>query len=140
MLIQEFCRASGLTRDTVRFYVKHGLLRPTIGAPASRQPAGRHTTEPPSNRYQVFDATQVQRARLIRAAQSLGFTLREIAALATVYDAGGMTASRKAAVLRRHLAGLDARAVQLDRVRTYLAAKLEYVESGEVGPAPRFDG
>ncbi len=28
MLISEFARTSGLSRDTVRFYVRLGLLRP----------------------------------------------------------------------------------------------------------------
>ncbi len=48
MLIQEFCRATGLTRDTVRFYVRQGLLAPTIGAPARSASAGATTTAGPT--------------------------------------------------------------------------------------------
>lgn len=142
MLIQEFCEATGLTRDTVRFYVKRGLLTPAIGArSADAPPAGRtHAipgrSQPPTNRYQVFDDTQVERARLIRAAQGLGFTLAEIADLASAYEAGGMTRARKAVVLRAHLAALDERALRLRTVRRYLSAKLQWVEAGERGAPP----
>ncbi len=137
MLIQEFCRVTGLGRDTVRFYVKRGLLTPAIGAlpGGSQGGSGRGV---PSNRYQVFDAAQVERARLIREAQALGFTLAEIAALAAAYERGALTAARKAEVLRAHLAALDARAARLDALRKYLGAKLRWVEAGERGAPPSF--
>jgi DNA-binding transcriptional MerR regulator len=134
MLIQEFCRATGLGRDTVRFYVKRGLLTPAVGA----APRGATNAAAPSNRYQVFDAAQVERARLIRAAQALGFTLAEIAALAAAYERGALSTARKAEVLRAHLAALDARAAHLDTLRGYLGAKLRWVEAGERGTPPAF--
>lgn len=124
MLIHQFCEATGLSRDTVRFYVKRGLLTPSIGAGQS------------TNRYQVFDLSQVERARLIRAAQGLGFTLTEIAALAKAYEDGALTRARRAEVLREHLAALDERAARLRAVRSYLSAKLRWVESGERGAPP----
>jgi DNA-binding transcriptional MerR regulator len=137
MLIQEFCRATGLGRDTVRFYVKRGLLTPAVGAVRGGSPGGP-VPGVPSNRYQVFDAAQVERARLIREAQALGFTLAEIAALAAAYERGALTAARRAEVLRAHLAALDARAARLDVLRDYLGAKLRWVEAGERGAAPSF--
>lgn len=142
MLIQEFCEATGLSRDTVRFYVKRGLLTPTIGArsvdatPTTRSTSVPGRSQPPTNRYQVFDAAQVERARLIRAAQGLGFTLAEIADLASAYDAGGLTRAKKVAVLRAHLAALDERAMRLRAVRRYLNEKLQWVEAGERGAPP----
>jgi MerR family copper efflux transcriptional regulator len=123
MLIKEFCQATGLSRDTVRFYVKRGLLRPHVGA---RQ----------SNRYQVFDAAQIERARLIKSAQRLGFSLKDIAGLAKAYEARGLTLERKAEALRAQLAEIDDRARVIRAVRGYLAAKLQWVEGGEVGDAP----
>jgi MerR family transcriptional regulator, copper efflux regulator len=65
MLIAEFARATGLSRDTIRFYVKKGLLQSVIG----------------TNRCQDFDAEQVDRALLIREKQALGFTLGKISVL-----------------------------------------------------------
>ena len=67
--VSAFARASGLSRDTVRFYVRRGLLTPLAGNKCG------------SNPYQVFTGEHVQMARTIRMAQSLGFSLREIAAL-----------------------------------------------------------
>ena len=32
MLISEFARATGLSTDTVRFYVRRGLLKPLAGS------------------------------------------------------------------------------------------------------------
>lgn len=142
MLIQEFCEATGLSRDTVRFYVKRGLLTPAIGArsgsaiPSPERSHVRGRTERPTNRYQVFDAGQVERARLIRAAQGLGFTLAEIAELASAYEAGALTRTKKVALLRVHLAALDERALRLRAVRRYLSDKLKWVEEGERGAPP----
>jgi len=125
MLIKKFCEATGLPRDTVRFYVKRGLLKPTIGARSG-------------NRYQHFDAAQVERARLIRAAQGLGFTLRQIAELAKDYEDGALLPDEKADVLRAQLAQIAARERDLRAMRHYLEAKLDWLESGEVGAPPAF--
>lgn len=123
MLIKVFCEATGLPRDTVRFYVKRGLLTPDVG---SR----------PGNRYQVFDPAQVERARMIKAAQKLGFSLKEIARLGEAYEARGVTREDKADLLRSRLAVLDEQARLLSRVREHLSAKLRWVEGGEVGAPP----
>ena len=69
MLISEFARAADLSPDTVRFYVKRGLLQPEAGRRGGANP------------YQEFSQADVATARLVRIAQSLGFTLGEIAAL-----------------------------------------------------------
>jgi DNA-binding transcriptional MerR regulator len=87
MLISEFARATGLSRDTIRFYVRRGLLMPFAGNKGG------------SNPYQVFTNEHVQMARTIRMAQSLGFSLREIAALNVEYQAKRITPSRGAEIL-----------------------------------------
>jgi DNA-binding transcriptional MerR regulator len=127
MLIKEFCQRTGLPRDTVRFYVKRGLLTPDVG---TRQ----------SNRYQVFDTYQIERAKMIRAAQRLGFTLGQIAELGKSYHAEAAGSEARKAVLREQIEQLAARERELRHVRTYLSAKLHWVESGEVGPPPTMGG
>ncbi|MEJ1935686.1 MerR family transcriptional regulator [Nostoc sp. NIES-2111] len=126
MLIKEFCAATELPRDTVRFYVKRGLVKPSIG---SR----------PGNRYQVFDAAQVERATLIKAAQRLGFSLRQIAELGNRYEASGAGSEAKKAVLRDQIARVSEQERELRKVRAYLSAKLAWLESGEIGEPPRFE-
>jgi DNA-binding transcriptional MerR regulator len=70
MLISEFARAAEMSVDTVRFYVRKGLLQPETGMKGGANP------------YQIFTPEHVEQARMIRMAQGLGFSLREISALA----------------------------------------------------------
>jgi MerR family transcriptional regulator, copper efflux regulator len=124
MLISKFVQVTGLSRDTIRFYVKKGLLVPVVGRTGM-------------NRYQDFDQEQVERAFLIREAQALGFTLRQIAALDKEYTRG-MTLARQAAVMREQLATIEQQAERLARLRQYFLAKLAWLEDGRVGACPAF--
>ena len=128
MLISEFAREAGLPVETVRFYVRKGLLRPELGRKGG------------SNPYQMFDREHLQSAKLIKLAQSLGFTLREIAAIVEELQTAGLSSERKIEILRSHMAALDAKAAKLDAVRNYFRAKLIWMETGEIGPEPEFDG
>lgn len=125
MLISEFARACGLTTDTVRFYVRRGLLTPETGARGG------------SNPYQIFTATDVDTARAIRLAQSLGFSLREIAALAAEYRSGSPAPDRAAQILQDQLARLEEKAAHLARMIAFMRAKRAHILAGGTGPAPR---
>lgn len=125
MLIKQFCEATGLPRDTVRFYVKRGLLKPTIGSASG-------------NRYQHFDAAQVERAMLIRSAQGLGFTLRQIGELAKDYEKNAISVEDRAGVLRAQLAQITARERDLREMRRYIEVKLLWLEAGASGAPPTF--
>lgn len=63
LTITGLARAAGLEPHVVRFYARLALIRPArLGA----------------NGYRQFVVQDVKRVRFVRAAQSLGFTLREI--------------------------------------------------------------
>jgi len=126
MLISEFARATGLSRDTIRFYVRRGLLMPFAGNKGG------------SNPYQVFTNEHVQMARTIRMAQSLGFSLREIAALNVEYQAKRMTPSRGAEILSAQLVRLEEKAAHVDAMIGYIRAKLAWLAAGSKGPEPNF--
>lgn len=121
MWMAEFCRRAGLTRDAVRFYVRLGLLNPSVDG---------------GNRYQCFEDADVERVALVRTAQQLGFTLRQIVALSREFDAGGLNARRKLALMREQLAMLDAQAARLRAMREYVRAKIAWIENGEQGRPP----
>ena len=123
MLIAEFARVTGLSRDTIRFYVKRGLLKPAFGPGQT-------------NRYQHFDQRQVERAALIRTAQSLGFTLAEITALDVEYALRGMTLQRKVAVMTGRIAQIDEKMTALREVRRYFVRKRAWRETGVRGEDP----
>jgi MerR family copper efflux transcriptional regulator len=126
MLISEFARASGLTPDTVRFYIRRGLLKPLTGRKGG------------SNPYQVFTEEHVQIARMIRMGQSLGFSLREIEALSVEYQAKRLTASRGAEIMRYQLKRLEQKAAHVGAMMSYIRAKLAWLERGGKGPEPNF--
>jgi len=124
MLISEFSRAANLSPDTVRFYVKQGLLKPETGRRGGANP------------YQEFTRSDLARARLVQLARSLGFTLREIATIAAEVEAKGLSRTRRAAILEVRLAALDEKAAELAAMTTYLRAKLAWIRAGERGPEP----
>jgi DNA-binding transcriptional MerR regulator len=92
-----------------------------------------------SNPYQIFTRQHVEAARLIRLAQSLGFTLREIATIATQLGAEGLTRERKVEMLRERLDELEGKAASINRMTAYLRAKVVWMEAGERGPEPTLD-
>ncbi len=126
MLISEFARTAGLSVDTVRFYVRRGLLRPDIGRKGGANP------------YQMFREDHVDAARLIRMSQSLGFSLREIGAMAAEYYDGGFTPERSREILADQLMRLEKKASELDAMRSYIRAKLAWIDGGQVGEEPSF--
>ncbi len=126
VLISEFARVTGLTPDTVRFYVGRGLLRPETGAKGGANP------------YQIFTAEHVEIVRMVRMAQSLGFSLREIAALNEEYLGGGITRERSIAILSQQLRRLEEKAEQLNAMSAYLRAKVAWLERDDPGPEPSF--
>ncbi|ARN20651.1 MerR family transcriptional regulator [Piscinibacter gummiphilus] len=125
MLMSEFARATGLSPETVRFYVGRGLLRP------SRSAVGG------SNPYQVFSADDVTTARMILLQKSLGYSLAEIAELNEAYRSGARSAARTAEVLRAQIRKLEGRRTELDTALDFLREKLAWTEAGKRGKAPR---
>jgi DNA-binding transcriptional MerR regulator len=65
MLIAEVERQSGLSRDTIRYYERIGLLAPTPRA---------------SNGYRVYAAHTLVVLSFIRSAQQIGFSLEQVRA------------------------------------------------------------
>ena len=126
MLISEFARTAGLSTDTVRFYIRRGLIKPLAGSKGG------------SNPYQIFTNEHVQMARMIHMGQSLGFSLREIEALNIEYQTKRMTASRGAEILRGQLVRLAEKAAHIEAMMSYIRAKVAWVEGGENGPEPNF--
>jgi len=125
LLISEFSEATGLSRDTIRFYVRKGLLRPAV-------PAGA------SNRYQRFGQDDVERAVMIRFGQSLGFTLREIVALDAEFVRGDLSIARQAALMRERVAAVDEQIDSLRSIRRYLTRKVAWLDAGARGKEPTF--
>jgi DNA-binding transcriptional MerR regulator len=126
MLISEFAKTTGLTPDTIRFYIRRGLLDPEVGTKGGRNP------------YQIFTEEHVRAARLIRMAQSLGMSLKEISAISEEHRKGLITPERSIELMEMQLARLEAKKAELDAMGNYLRAKLAWLRAGEQGPEPQF--
>lgn len=109
MRIGAIATATGISRDTLRFYEKRGLLR------------ARRT----ANGYRDYPPEAVDWLRYIRTAQSLGFTLAEIEAelplLAAPAEASGPVLR---AALAAKLEEIDRRIDGLAALRGELARRL----------------
>ena len=124
MLISEFSRKAGLSRETVRFYVRLGLLHPLTTQKGGRNP------------YQQFREADLAIAELTRIGQALGLSLKEIAALMERRRKGNLPLKGRIELMRAQLAQLDDKAIELERLRAYVRAKIDWQEHGEIGPEP----
>ena len=127
MLISEFARVTGLTRDTVRFYARLGLLQPKTNGQGGRHP------------YSVFTEKEIQAAEVIRISQSLGMSLKEIAAFNEERRKGGLTNKRRVEIMSAQLVSLEAKATELDVMISYVRAKIDYLKGSQQGPEPDFE-
>lgn len=112
--IGELATASGLTRDTLRYYERLGLL-----APAQRT----------AGNFRAYDAATVDRLHFIKIAQSHGLSLREIRELLGSRDRGGRDKCRRIRDLLSHrLSELEQKRQQLDAFCAALRHHLEMCE------------
>lgn len=109
MQIGAIASATGLSRDTLRYYEKRGLLR-----------ARRN-----DNGYRDYPPEALDWLRYIRTAQTLGFTLKEIEADLPLLAAPAEAAPLLRAALERKLAALDQRIAGLGLLRAELARRLD---------------
>jgi DNA-binding transcriptional MerR regulator len=100
LLIGEFAKRAGTTKDTVRFYTRLGMLTP------DQRPAGRRT-------YAEYGEDQLERFDFIEHCKSLGFTLQEISHALRERDSGALTASRQQSLLEEKLRSTERRIATL---------------------------
>jgi DNA-binding transcriptional MerR regulator len=107
--IGKVARASGVSRDAVRYYERLGLLpRP------ARTAAG----------YRQYSAGVLNRLSLVRNAQRFGFSLREIAGFLRVRDGGGKPCHDVRAAAEGMLAAVDRQIAELRQTRKQMQATL----------------
>lgn len=113
MLIGELSKKTGLTKDTIRFYEKMGLVV------AYNRQAGTRL-------YKEFGEDMVQRLLLISQAKALGFTLKEIKQFVQEWGSHGMIPKyEQILIIERKLEEISQKMCKLSEVKTYLKAKLE---------------
>lgn len=117
MKIGDLAKAGGVSVETIRFYQRRGLLtEPPRGAGARRYTQG-----------------DLERLRSIRAAQTAGFTLEEIATLLGL-DHDDRAAARALAEAR--IAAIDEKIATLKTMRAALKDLVRDCAHGGEGPCP----
>lgn len=105
MLIGDLSRESGVSRDTIRYYEKRGL----IGATYRRD-----------NNYKEYPADAPGRLKFIGRMKASGFTLREISDLLKLVACRGPICGVTGPALNSKLSELDRKIAQLRRIRADL--------------------
>jgi MerR family transcriptional regulator, copper efflux regulator len=118
MFISELAKKTGLTVHTIRFYEEEGLLDT------------RHVRRG-TNNYRYYSEEAIERLKLIKQAQTTGFTIAELKELAEAYDAGSLTKEQQVVSLRRKVETIGRHIAELEQLQTTLLSKLSVLEQKE---------
>jgi MerR family transcriptional regulator, copper efflux regulator len=110
MLIGELSKKTGVSKDTIRFYEKLGLITAT-----DRQ-AG-------TKLYKEYSPEMVERLSMIGQGKGLGFTLSEIKQLLNEWGGGAMSKRDQIKVIERKIREIVGKQQKLDAIKTYLFTK-----------------
>jgi MerR family Zn(II)-responsive transcriptional regulator of zntA len=115
MRIGELAKRSGMSRDTIRFYERKGIL----GAPARSPKSG----------YRSYSERSLAALRRIRYAKGLGFTLAEIKQGLAAWLDGAVPPETRTARLREKLTAVKRAEELLARRRMALEAQIHAIET-----------
>lgn len=114
-MIGEVAKRAGVIVDTVRFYERVGVL-----TEPARRPSG----------YRVYESATVDRIKLTRELQSIGFALPDVVDALAAHDAGGATCETERWRLQVVLDRVDDKLAELQVLRGRIVAAREACESG----------
>lgn len=110
MLIGELAKKTGLTKDTIRFYEKRGLIE------SQERQAGTRA-------YMDFSPEMLDRVAMITQGKSLGFTLSEMKHLIDTWGNMEMPIAEKLKIIDSKLEQIGEKMRRLEEVKLYLTAK-----------------
>jgi Cu(I)-responsive transcriptional regulator len=117
MKIGELARAAGTSSETIRYYERVGLVRPPVRTDSN---------------YRDYSADDVERLAFIRHARGLGFELSDIRSLIELAEQPDRDCAEVDAIASRHLAAVEAKIGQLERLRGELARMVSQCQGGQV--------
>jgi Cu(I)-responsive transcriptional regulator len=104
--IGEAARRSGLPAKTIRYYDAIGLVQPAARA---------------ANGYRAYNTDDIHRLQFVHHARDLGFTIGDCVALLSLYADQNRQAGDVKAVAATHIAAIDVKIAELQRMRTTLS-------------------
>jgi MerR family transcriptional regulator, copper efflux regulator len=111
MLMGELSKKTGVSKDTIRFYEKLGLI---VGS----------TREAGTRLYKEYGPETVERLAMITQGKGLGFTLSEIKQLLDDWGSGALSKRDQIQVIERKIEEIVEKREKLDAIEAYLIAKL----------------
>ena len=113
MLIGELSEKTGVSKDTIRFYEKAGLLQTDIAARGE-------------NNYRQYTDEAIEELNFIKRGKALGFTLKEIKKIIAEWD---FTSPEQAAnFIQLKLEQIEEQIGQLQQFKTCLLEKKTKLE------------
>ena len=118
MKIGELAAETGVSRDTIRFYEKQGLLS-EISRPYE------------SNTYKDYGAENVKRIELILAMKKFGFTLVECGEVIDALTTGVFSLEKQKDLIAEKITKIDDQIAELSKLKNILQ---ETIQTGCDGP------
>lgn len=112
MLIGELSRRTELSRDTIRYYEKRGLIK-----------ADRSVSE--FNNYKHYSDAVLRRLLLIKESKTFGFSLKEIGELLELFDTNGANCKVFEEKVSNKLLELERQIQALRRMQNQIFQKAE---------------
>ncbi len=117
MLIGQLAQRSGFTRDTIRFYEKHGLI--AVPRKARRE-----------NNYKEYPDEALERLLRIKRIKGLGFTLNETQEILDLMDADQATCTHMSVQFNAKTKAIEEKIAELEGLKRTL------MESAASCPTP----
>jgi MerR family transcriptional regulator, copper efflux regulator len=84
----------------------------------------------------ALKSLDIQAAEVIRIAQSLGMSLKEIAAFNEERRKGHLTSKRKVEIMSAQLVSLETKSTELAIMISYVRAKIDWLKGDQEAPEP----
>ena len=120
----ELAKKTGCNIETIRYYEKIGLLN-----------------DPPRNEsgYRIYGEDHQQRLRFVLRGRELGFSIGQLRELLTLVDGGSYTCAEVRELTKEHLAAVQEKISDLQRLEKTLAATFAACDGRQVPECPVID-
>jgi MerR family transcriptional regulator, copper efflux regulator len=118
MLISKIAKIAGMSKDGIRHYEEMGLINSTPRHAGSRV-------------YREYDPAVLETIEMIRQAQRLGLSLKEIGPLLKAYGSTPISAKQTIAFLEERLRVIREKQAALREIEEFICAKLARYRSAE---------
>ncbi len=122
--IGEAAARSGVPPKTIRFYEEAGIIKP-----AARR----------ENRYRAYSDADIETLRFIHHARTLGFSLRDIAALLELYRNQQRASRDVKKLVLEQVAALDRKIAEMTAIRNTIAALAKQCHGDQRPECPILD-